>query len=70
MVKSSAAGYFLPTDKVGHWGVLNGRDVGKDLSKFGEIAPNLPKVRHGLTCCVHVNGDGLHSWAGTGFSCA
>ncbi|KAK9803004.1 hypothetical protein WJX73_009310 [Symbiochloris irregularis] len=36
-------GYFLPTDKVGHWGVLNGKDAGKDLSKFDEVAPKLPK---------------------------
>lgn len=41
-------GYFLPTDKVGHWGVLNGKDAGKDLSKFDDVAPKLPKV--GFVC--------------------
>lgn len=42
------AGHFLPTDRVGHWGVLTGKDFGKDLSKFDEVAPTLPKV---LSAC-------------------
>lgn len=44
-----SAGHFLPTDRVGHWGVLNGKDAGKDFAKFEEIAPALPKVIH-LIC--------------------
>ena len=39
------AGHFLPTDRVGHWGLPSGQTVGKDVTDFFDVAPQLAQAR-------------------------
>ena len=47
-------GYFLPTDRVGHWSMRDGQPGGNLSMHFMAVAPTLPRVSTSLNsawCC-------------------